>query len=112
MIAAAMKILRSVAVTWFAAACLPLPVLVMTNPATNADVSCLYLGLASAWLATQILAVEGYPGSRSSWLAKTTAICIALAANAILVMAIGRLLSVRSNLPFPLLTLFAVIPSI
>jgi hypothetical protein len=112
MIADATKILQSVAITWFTAACLPLPVLFMTSPATSADVACLYLGLASAWLATQILAVGGYPGTRSAWLAKTMAICIALAANAIFVMMIGWLLSVRSNLPFPLLAMFAVIPSI
>jgi len=112
MIADAIKVLRSVAITWFAAACLPLPVLVMTNPATNADVSCFYLGLASAWLTTQILGCGGYPDSRSTWLTKIMAICAALAANASVVMAIGQLLSVRSNLPFPLLALFAVIPSI
>ncbi len=98
--------------TWVAAVCLPLPVLVMTNPATNADVSCLYLGLASAWLATQIVGCGGYPDSRPLWLTKTAAISLALAVNVILFVAIGELLSVRSNLPFPLLALFAVIPSI
>jgi hypothetical protein len=112
MIAEATKLLRSVATTWFVAACLPIPALVMLNPATNADVSCLYLGLASAWLATQILGFGDYPDSRPAWLAKTFAIWLALATNAALFIAIGQLLSVRSNLPFPLLALFAVIPSV
>jgi hypothetical protein len=106
------KLLRPLAMTWVAAACLPIPALLMTNPATNAEVACLYLGLASAWLATEILRFGGYPDSRSTWLAKTMAICIALVANAALFVALGLSVSVRSNLPFPLLAAFAVIPSI
>jgi hypothetical protein len=106
------KLLRLLAMTWTAAACLPMPALLMTNPATNADVACLYLGLASAWLATEVLRFGGYPESGSTWLAKTAAICVALAANATLFIALGTMVSVRSNLPFPLLATFAVIPSI
>jgi hypothetical protein len=106
------KLLRRLAMTWTAAACLPIPALLMTNPATNAEVACLYLGLASAWLATEILRFGGYPDSRSTWLTKTTAICVALATNATMFVAFGTMVSVRSNLPFPLLATFAVIPSI
>lgn len=106
------KQLRQLAMTWTAAASLPLPALLMTNPATNAEVACLYLGLAGAWLATEILRLGGYPESRSTWLAKTLAICVALVANAALFVALGLSVSVRSNLPFPLLAAFAVIPSI
>jgi hypothetical protein len=106
------KLLRQLAMTWTAAACLPLPALLMTNPATNAEVACLYLGLASAWLATEILRFNGYPESRATWLVKTIAICIALVVNATIFVAFGTMVSVRSNLPFPLLATFAVIPSI
>jgi hypothetical protein len=112
MIQESTKLLRQLATTWTAAACLPLPALLMTNSATNAEVACLYLGLACAWLATEILRVGGYPESRSTWLAKTLAICVALILNAALFVALGLSVSVRSNLPFPLLAAFAVIPSI
>jgi hypothetical protein len=106
------KLLRQSAMTWTAAACLPVPALLMTNPATNADVACLYLGLASAWLATEILRFGGYPDSRSTWLIKTTAIGVALLTNAAMFVAFGTMVSVRSNLPFPVLATFAIIPSI
>jgi len=112
MIHETIKLLRQMAMTWTAAACLPTPALLMTNPATNAEVACLYLGLASAWLATEILRCGGYPDSRSTWLPKTIAICVALVANAAMFIAFGAMVLVRSNLPFPLLATFAVIPSI
>ena len=82
-------LLQSLAMTWTAAACLPLPALLMTNPATNAEVACLYLGLASAWLATEILRYGGYPDSRSTFLAKSMAICLALAINSAMFVAFG-----------------------
>src|SRR4051812_46229095 len=106
------QLLRQSAMTWTAAACLPLPALLMTNPVTNAEVACLYLGLASAWFATEVLRSGGYPSSRSAWLAKMIAIGVALTANAAFFVALGMSVSVRSNLPFPLLAAFAVIPSI
>ena len=40
------------------------------------------------------------------------AICVALVANTTMFVAFGVMVSVRSNLPFPLLAAFAVIPSI
>ena len=97
------KLLQSLAMTWIAAACLPIPALLMTNPATNAEVACLYLGLALAWLATEILRFGGYPELRSTWFAKTIAICIAVMTNAAMFIAFGTMVSVRSNLPFPLI---------
>jgi hypothetical protein len=106
------KLLRQSAMTWTAAACLPVPALLMTNPATNAEVACLYLGLASAWLETEILRFGGYPDSRSTWLIKMTAIGVAVLTNAAMFVAFGTMVSVRSNLPFPVLATFAIIPSI
>ena len=104
--------LRPVATTWLVAACLPLPALLLTNPATNVVVACLYLGLASTWLATQILKSSGYPDSRSAWLTKTTSIIAALAVNTLFFIVCGTMISVRSNIPFPLLAALAVIPSV
>jgi hypothetical protein len=106
------SLLRQVAGAWLAAACLPLPALLMTSPATNADVSCLYLGLASAWLAVEILRCGGYPSSRAELSAKLATLCIALAINGALFIALGSSVSVRSNIPFALLALFAIIPSL
>jgi hypothetical protein len=106
------SLLHRVAAVWLAAACLPLPALLMLSPATNADVSCLYLGLASAWLAIEIIRCDGYPNSRAELSAKLGTLCFALATNAVLFIALGLSISVRSHIPFPLLALFAVVPSL
>ena len=107
-----MTLLRTLATTWTAAALLPIPVLLVSDPARSVEISCVYLGLASAWLATEILRFGGYPESRGTWLTKMMAIWVALTANATLFIALGLLVRVRSNIPFPLIAVFAVIPSI
>ena len=84
----------------------------MMNPATNADVACLYLGLASAWLAIEILRCGGYPRSRAELRAKIGTIWFALAINVAFFIMLGLSVSVRSNIPFPLLGLLAIIPSL
>jgi len=105
-------LLRRIAPTWFAAACLPLPALLMISAATNADVACLYLGLASAWLAIEILRCGGYPRSRAELRAKIGTIWLALAINVAFFIGFGLSVSIRSNIPFPLLGLLAIVPSL
>jgi hypothetical protein len=66
----ALNILRELAVTWAFAGFVPLPLLLATDPVRNAEISCFYRGVASAWLATEVFRLGGLPESRSSWCAK------------------------------------------
>ncbi|MDB5357873.1 MAG: hypothetical protein JWN24_4326 [Phycisphaerales bacterium] len=104
--------LRPLATAWAAAAFLPVPLLLMIDPSENAGISCLYLGLASAWLATEILRSGGIPDSRSAWRHKTIAICVALTVNVALFIFLGLSVAVQSNIPFPLMAVLSVIPAI
>jgi hypothetical protein len=103
--------LHSLTTTWGAAALLPLPVLLATTPATNADVACLYLGVATAWLATEIFAAGGLPQSPREWRTKILAIIIAVLTNAALFIALGICVGVKSHFPFPLMASLSTVPA-
>ena len=51
--------MRNFNTIWITTLLLPLPVLMIVNPAYNAEISCIYLGLASAWLAIHVVAQGG-----------------------------------------------------
>ena len=97
---------------WIAAAFLPIPVLMTTDWRHNAVISCVYLGLASAWLACEIFSFGGMPISRITWSAKTLATALAVFTNAALFIALGVSAGVRANFPFPLMALLSVVPAI
>ena len=84
----------------------------MISPSMNADLSCLYLGLASAWLAVEILRRGGYPRSRAELSTKLATLWFVLLTNVAFFIALGFSVSVQSNIPFALMALLGIIPSL
>src|SRR5436305_15128010 len=87
--------LRGLGMTWAAAAALPVPLVLMAAPAPDAQIACLYLGLASAWLSIEIFRFGGAPQSRIAWGAKTLAIAFAVGCNAAEFIALGLAVSIN-----------------
>jgi hypothetical protein len=106
------KILRALAMAWAAAGMLPLPILMTTEPATNGVISCLYLGMASAWLSTEVQLFAGTPQTRRAWLATLLATCVAVGTNVCLFVVFGVAAGVRTNFPFPLMATLSAAPAI
>jgi hypothetical protein len=104
--------LRAMAVTCAVAAALPLPILVATDPASSGDISCLYLGLASAWLVVEFHRSRGLPESPASWRARTLAIVVCVAVNVALFIAFGITAGVQTHFPFPLMAVLSAIPAV
>jgi hypothetical protein len=111
-----MAALRSHGMAWAAAALLPIPSLLIVDPASSADVSLLYLGLSCAWLATEILRarVTRVTGAMdlADWNAGLLAVILSIAVNVGLFIALGAVVGVRSNLPLPLLAALTAVPAI
>src|SRR4051794_28389954 len=103
---------RAAAIPCVAAAFLPLPLLLIVDPATNADVSCVYLGLACAWLASEIVRAGGAPATRPQWCATMLTIAFAALGNATLFAVLGATVGVQSQIPFPLLAFLSALPAI
>ena len=106
------QILRPLATTWAAAGMLPLPILVTTDPAASGVVSCLYLGLASGWLSTEVQRFAGPPETRHAWLATSLATCVAVGTNVCLFILFGIAAGVQTNFPFPLMATLSAAPAI
>ena len=104
--------LKNLWMTWIAALFLPLPVLMVSNPAESSNIACCYLGIASAWLASEIFRAGGLPDSRSKWSAKTLATFIALVPNVALFIFMGTSIDIDSGIPFPLVAVLSAIPAI
>jgi hypothetical protein len=104
--------LRTMALTWVVAAALPLPVLVGTNPASSADISCVYLGLAAAWLVTEFHRSIGLPESPGDWRARTLAIVTCAIGNVVLFVVFGVAAGVQTHFPFPLMALLSALPAV
>jgi hypothetical protein len=98
--------MRTFATTWIATLLLPLPALMTVNPTFNAEISCLYLGLASAWLAIHTVRSEPLPLSRRLW-----RLYAALAINLVVFVTLGLAAAVESRLPFPIMAMLSVIPA-
>lgn len=101
--------LRTMMPVWAIAAFLPLPVLVTS---TNADVSCLYLGIMNAWLVAEFHRTCGLPITVSSWHIRALTTCLAVFANALLFIAFGLSGDVVTYFPFPLMALLSAIPAL
>jgi hypothetical protein len=110
---AALAAVRSASMAWAAAALLPLPSLLIIDPASSANVALLYLGLACAWLAVEMLRTHlaGLPDP-GGWNAGILAVFLAVSVNVGLFIALGAAVGVRSNLPFPLLAVLSAVPAI
>lgn len=104
--------LRAVAMPWAVAALLPLPVLVATDPAASGDVSCLYLGMASAWLVTEFGRALGRPESLDAWRTRMLAIALAVATNVALFIMFAFAAGVRTQLPLPLMATLSAMPAV
>jgi hypothetical protein len=97
---------------WAVAAFLPLPILVATDPADSADVSCLYLGVINAWLVTEFHRSWGLPGSATSWRARMLAIITAISVNVALFVGFGLAAGVQTHFPFPLMAVLSALPAV
>jgi hypothetical protein len=106
------RILRQLIFPWAFAALLPLPMLLAISPTKHADVKCLYLGLASGWLATEVFRLNGLPASRFEWFNKLAALLIAIAVNVSLFVVLGLSVGIQSNIPFAWMAVFAAVPAI
>jgi hypothetical protein len=106
------RILRHLIFPWAFAALLPLPMLLALSPTKHADVKCLYFGLASGWLATEVFRWNGLPASRCEWYNKLAAFLVALAANVSLFVVLGTSVGIQSNIPFAWMAIFAAVPAI
>lgn len=97
---------------WAVAAILPLPILVATDPAHSAEVSCLYLGVINAWLVTEFHRSWGLPGSATSWRARMLVIITAISVNVALFVGFGLAAGVQTHFPFPLMAVLSALPAL
>jgi hypothetical protein len=104
--------LRSMMGMWAVAAFLPLPILVATDPANSAVVSCLYLGVINAWLVTEFHRAWGLPGSATAWRARMLAVVTAISVNVALFVGFGLAAGVQTHFPFPLMAVLSALPVI
>lgn len=104
--------LRSMLGMWAVAAFLPLPILAVTDPATSAELSCLYLGVINAWLVTEFYRAWGQPASARAWWARMLAIITAVSVNVALFIGFGLAAGVQTHFPFPLLAGLAALPAV
>jgi hypothetical protein len=104
--------LRGMALTWAVAGMLPLPLLVATDPSGSGVISCLYLGLASAWLAAEFGRLEGRGDSFMAWRGRTMALAFALATNVAVFIAFGMAAGVSTRFPFPLMAVLSAAPAV
>lgn len=110
---AAIAVLRSHGMAWAAAALLPIPSLLIVDPASSADVSLLYLGLSCAWLATEILRARGTNVvGLAGWHTGILAVILSISVNVGLFIVLGAVVGVKSKLPLPLLAALTAVPAI
>lgn len=102
-------LLREMAITSIAAGMLPIPILLATD---RPEIACLYLGLACAWLSTEIFRLGGLPETAADWSAKARTTAIAVTLNAALFIGLGTAADVQTSFPFPLMAVLSVSPSL
>lgn len=104
--------LSSVRSAWIAAALLPLPAALLIEASANAEVTCVYLGLASAGLAAWMVHRGGLAESRVEVRARVAAICVAVLVDALLVYGLARAVGIRSTMAFAWMSGLAVVPAL
>lgn len=104
--------LRQLWLTCAAACLLPLPALLTLDAATNSEISFLYLGLSSGYLAHEIIRYNGTPRTKRDLNARIVALSIAILLNLAIFIGFGIAAGVQSNIPFALLAAFSVLPAI
>ncbi len=97
---------------WAVAAFLPLPILVVSDPATSAEISCLYLGVINAWLVTEFHRAWGRRESATAWRARMVAISMAVSVNVALFIGFGLAAGVQTHFPFPLMAVLSALPAV
>ena len=107
-----LALLRDLRTACAAAALLPLPAVVITNPASSTDVGCLYLGLSCAWLAAEILCRGGLPVTTPQWRTKLFALWLAMPPVVALFTLMGLAAGTESRIPFPLLAILSTTPAL
>jgi hypothetical protein len=110
--APAMTQVRALMATWGVSAVLPLPALVAIDPAISADIACLYLGLACAWMATEFHRTFGVPGSPAAWRARMLALSTVVGVNVALFVGFGLAAGVTTHFPFPLMASLSALPAL
>jgi hypothetical protein len=105
-------VLRELFFPWAFTAFLPLPVLMALPPAVGAEVKCLYLAIASAWLATEVFRPGELPESRSEWRERLLALVVAVGCNVSLFIWLGLSIGIRTNIPFPWMAALAAAPAL
>jgi len=106
---ASLQMLRKSWLAIAAAGFLPLPALLATD---RSEIASLYLGVACAWLSTEMIRVGGIPKSRVAWCGMTLALMAAVFSNTALFIALGIAVNVQSNLPFPIMACLSAIPAV
>lgn len=103
--------LRAVSATWGMAALFPLLILVTIDPAKTGDIACAYLGLASAWMAVEIL--RGEPlNTVDVWRRKILALVTAVAVNVLIFILFGITANVQTHFPFALMAVLSALPAV
>src|SRR5687768_7943419 len=105
-------LLWEVRLAWAGAALLPLPAVMVTSPASSADVGCMYLGVACAWLATEILRRGGFPLTHREWRLKARAACMAIVGVVALFVTMGYAAGAQSRIPFVVLAALSATPAL
>ncbi|MGD9635173.1 MAG: hypothetical protein AB7G28_18840 [Pirellulales bacterium] len=107
-----LAILRQLFFPWAFTGFLPLPVLMALPPSIGAEIKCLYLGIASAWLATELFRPGAPPDSRRAWRERWGALFLALCVNVSLFILLGLSIGIRTHIPFPWMAVLAAVPAI
>jgi hypothetical protein len=104
--------LRDVTPIWIGSGLLPLPALLVAEPAPDANLACVYLGLACAWLAARFFDRPGATRSRSAWCATLLANSVAVSSNVTLFIVLGMLVDAKSTFPLTTKAILAAFPAV
>jgi hypothetical protein len=90
----------------------PLPLLLVLNPAENGDISCVYLGMASAWLTMEIFRLQGGAMTRAMWRGKFFAATIAVLMDLGLFVLLAWTGEIRTNIPMAFKAFLSILPAL
>ena len=102
--------LRDAAMGWVFSILLYAPLALRVGGNVGTDLAVLYLSIAGAWLATEILRRGGLPATVREWSARMAAIFFATVANTALFVALADASGMESTIPLWLVGLLSVFP--